>query len=366
VNDEAGPAGENVPSPERVDVSVLIPVLDEERHILETVRAMQAQRFDGEIEFLFTDGGSRDRTREILEELALEDPRIRVLDNPGRRTPHGLNVGLRNARGRYVARMDGHAVYPRDYLALGVARLERNGVDWVSGPQVPRGSGRWSRRVALALTSGIATIGSRKWAADGADPSGPERELDTGVWVGVWRRETLERHGGWDEGWPVNQDSELAARVLATGGRIVLLPAMAGYYVPRDSLRGLWLQYWRYGFYRAKTARRHPHSARRSHLLAPGLVVTVAVGVGGGGALARLARFGIAAYAVALTAASVRSAWGGEAGHAASPRDAASLPLVAATMHLSFGCGWLWHSLRYGPPFEALRHMARAGAPPQP
>jgi glycosyltransferase involved in cell wall biosynthesis len=324
---------------------------------------MQAQRFDGEIEFLFADGGSRDRTREILEELALEDPRIRVLDNPGRRTPHGLNLGLRNARGEYVARMDGHAVYGPDYLALGVARLERGDVDWVSGPQVPRGDGTWSRRVALALTSGVATIGSRKWAADGADTSGPERDLDTGVWVGVWRRDTLDRHRGWDEGWPVNQDSELAARVLAAGGRIVLIPAMAGYYVPRDSLRELWIQYWRYGYYRAKTARRHPHSARRSHLLAPGLVITLAVGGAGRGGFARLARAGIAAYAAALGAASVRSTRVGQAGRAASRADAAGLPLVAATMHVAFGCGWLWHSLRCGPPLRALSHMVRPGPP---
>ena len=136
------------------DVSVLVPVLDEERHIREAVASMQAQRIDGEVELIFIDGRSRDRTRAILEELAERDPRIRVLDNPARRTPQGLNVGLAAARGRYVARMDAHTHYPPGYLAAGVRRLEQGGVEHVSGPQIAVGDGTWARRVALAGLSG--------------------------------------------------------------------------------------------------------------------------------------------------------------------------------------------------------------------
>src|SRR4051812_32612826 len=73
-----------------VDVSVLIPVLNEEPHIRGTVAAMLAQTFDGTFELLFAEGHSEDRTRVILQELAHEDPRIRVLDNPLRRTASGL------------------------------------------------------------------------------------------------------------------------------------------------------------------------------------------------------------------------------------------------------------------------------------
>src|SRR5256714_9281965 len=112
----------------KVDASVLVPVLDEEAHIREAVDAMRAQEFDGEIEFLFMDGGSTDSTRAILEELAASDPRIRVFDNPGRTTPHALNVGLAAARGDYVVRMDAHAFYPPRYVAAGVERLRRGGL----------------------------------------------------------------------------------------------------------------------------------------------------------------------------------------------------------------------------------------------
>src|ERR687885_1316267 len=171
---------------DRVDASVLIPVLNEERYIRETVAAMQAQRFDGSVEFLFMDGRSEDRTKPILEELAKEDPRIRVLDNPGRTSTAGLNVGLRNARGEYVVRMDAHTFYPEDYIQRGVDRLRRGDVVWVAGPQVPHGTGKWSRRVALALGSWFGTGGSARWGDDGDGAAPPERELDTGVFAGLW------------------------------------------------------------------------------------------------------------------------------------------------------------------------------------
>ena len=224
---------------DRVDASVLIPVLNEERHIRETVAAMQAQRFDGSVEFLFMDGRSEDRTKAILDELAAEDPRIRVFDNPGRSSTAGLNVGLRHARGDYIVRMDAHTFYPQDYIARGVERLRRGDVVWVAGPQVPYGVGTWSRRVALALGSWFGTGGSARWGAD-ENGSGPrERELDTGVFAGLWRRATVEEHGGWDEGWPINQDSELAARFNLGGSRIVSVPSLAAHYTPRDSVSRL-------------------------------------------------------------------------------------------------------------------------------
>ena len=119
---------------DRVDVSVLVPVLNEEAHIRAAADAMLAQRFNGRIEFLFIDGGSRDRSRAILTEAAARDPRVRVLDNPARRTPQALNIGLRAARGTYVARMDAHTHYPPHYLAMGAERLARGDVRFLEKP----------------------------------------------------------------------------------------------------------------------------------------------------------------------------------------------------------------------------------------
>lgn len=331
-----------------VDVSVLVPVLNEERYIREAVATMQEQRFPSGLELIFLDGGSHDRTRAILEELAEADPRIRVLDNPGRRTPQGLNLGMAAARGEFVARMDAHTHYPPDYLALGVGRLRDGGVAHVSGPQIPRGRGSWSRRVALALSTRLGTGGaSFRHAGDG------EIEVDSGF-TGVWRRETLLEQNGWDEGWPINQDAELAARIRADGGRLVCLPAMQADYIPRDSLRSLGRQYWRYGTYRAKTARRHPASLRRSHVIAPGLVLAMCTALIPG----RLGRPGRLATLAYLGAVGLVSAGVGR-GDDVSASDVLCLPLVFSCMHLTWGAGFVWGSVRFGPPLQALRGLLR-------
>ena len=346
----------NSPTPsrsdDRVDVSVLVPVLNEERHIREAVAAMQAQRFDGSVELLFADGGSEDRTHEILLELAASDPLIRVLDNPKRYTPSGLNVCLREARGEFVARMDAHTFYTDRYLEIGVERLRRGDTEWVSGPQVPRPVGIISRAVALALSSWLGRGGSRKWDDDVV--TAEERELDTGVFGGVWRRERLLDAGGWDERWPINQDSEMASRFLEHGARLVCLPEMAGYYVPRDSLTALARQYYRYGFYRARTFRRHPHSMRRSHLIPPALAASLLPALAAPQRLRSVSRLPLAAYFVTLAASAARMA-ANEKGQRA---EGALLLVVLPAMHFGWGFGTLAGMLRFGAPLSALARLA--------
>jgi succinoglycan biosynthesis protein ExoA len=355
----AAPASASDLSPggeDRVDISVLIPVLNEERHIRETVAAMQAQRFDGTVELLFADGGSEDATREILEQLAEQDPRIRVFDNPRRRTASGLNVCLREARGEYVARMDAHTYYADRYLEAGVQRLRGGGTEWVSGPAVPRPVGPVSRSVALALASWLGRGGSRKWSED--EGGGEERELDTGVFGGVWRRETLLALDGWDERWPINQDSEMASRFLSRGARLICLPEMVGNYVPRDSLSGLVRQYYRYGYYRARTFRRHPESMRRSHLIAPVLSLSLVGSLLAPRPLRRLSRLGLAAYlaAVGVTAADAARRPGQRV-------EGALLFGVLPAMHFGWGFGTLVGVAKFGPPLEALSRLLGRSSP---
>lgn len=340
-----------------LDVSVLIPVLNEEQHLRAAAEAMLAQEAPGDAEFLFIDGGSEDRSRQILGELAAADPRVRILDNPARRTPQALNIGLAAARGRYVARMDAHTLYPPRYLASGMQRLERGDVDWVSGPQLAVGTDRGSALVALALSASLGKGGARY-----RDVLEREHEVDSGF-TGMWKRETLVRHGGWDEEWLNDQDLELAARIRKGGGRIVCIPEMAAEYVPRNTLRRLAAQYRTYGLYRVKTAQRHPETLRRSQLLPP-LVVGTALGtvLGPHRWIRRLGRLGLTAYVAVLGLSAARAtdeslpALPSALSQAPAP-SRAGLPAVWATMHLSYGIGFLRGCVRHGPPVAAVTHL---------
>jgi succinoglycan biosynthesis protein ExoA len=350
----------NMDIDENVDVSVLVPVRDEAAFIAETARAITAQDFQGSVEFLMIDGASRDGTRKILGELALEDPRVRVLENPRGDLASALCIGLASARGEFVAKMDAHTYFPPSYLQAGVDRLRRGDVNWVSGPPIPRGVGPWSRRVTLALGTRLGIGGSQKWPANFGPDRQAEHELDTGVFSGVLRRSVLQRLGGWDPDWPVNEDSELASRYLAAGERILSLRSMGAYYIPRGELRGLARQYFRYGLYRAKTANRHPASMRRSHLAPPALLCLLAAGALCGRRARQLAALALLGYAAAQTIAYLSVA--DEAEHG----DAVMLPAVLSTMHLSFGAGYLAGCLRFGIPLAGIARVASPAGRPHP
>jgi succinoglycan biosynthesis protein ExoA len=336
-----------------VDVTVLVPVLDERARLPTTAPAMLDQDFAGEIEFLFIDGGSRDGTRAILQRLAAEDARVRVLDNPRRTIPAALNLGLAVAGGTYVARMDAHSRYPRGYVRLGVERLERGDVRWVTGPAVAAGEAGWAPAVEAALTMSLGQGGSGKWTS-GAERDGDERDLDTGVFCGIWRKADLDRLGGWDERFPVNEDAEMAGRVLSSGGRIVCLSGMAAAYAPRDRLGALARQYWRFGMYRVLTSGRHPVALRPAHIFSAALALTMAAAIAAPRSLRRVARGAVLTYTGGLIAAAARA----RAGRAVRIR----LPVVLATMHLSWGVGFVTGCLRWGVPVAGLRRIIASRA----
>ena len=341
-------------SEDRVDVSVLVPVLNEERHIRQTVAAMQAQRFDGTFELLFADGRSQDRTREILLELARDDPRIRVLDNPRRGTASGLNVCLREARGR-VRRADGRPhlllrALPGGWRGAAAPRRHRVG-------ERPRGSPPGRAGLARCRAGARLVAGPRRIAQVGRGRGGRRRARarQRACSAVCGERERVLAAGGWDERWPVNQDSEMAARFLLRGARLVCLPEMAGHYVPRDSLR------------RARAPVLSLRLLPRAHLPPPP-AEHARLAPDRAGAVRRAAR----RRARPAPAASSLRAWRSRCmrvsvvldrrarrrSAASGARRARCCSSVLPTMHLGWGFGTLVGALRFGAPTEALVQLA--------
>jgi len=146
--------------------------------------------------------------------------------------------------------------------------------------------------------------------------------------------------------------SNTAGRGIAL--RFGCVPAMAARYIPRDALSRLWRQYYGYGRYRAKTARRHPASLRRSAILPPLVVldgaVTVVTAFVAPPVVPIVASAGIAAYLAALLSAAFEVRDHG-------PGMAALVPVVLATMHVAHGVGFLAGSVTEGVPWRALARL---------
>jgi succinoglycan biosynthesis protein ExoA len=131
--DEGGQAAGDRVSTVWPGVSVVMPVLNEERHLDAAIRRVLDQDYPGELEVVLAVGPSSDRTHEIALALAAADPRIRVVDNPAAHTPVALNLGIAAAKHEIIARVDGHGELTDGYIRRAVELLDETGAANVGG-----------------------------------------------------------------------------------------------------------------------------------------------------------------------------------------------------------------------------------------
>lgn len=318
-------------------VSIIVPVLQEAGYLETAVHHLLEQDYTGPLEIVLALGPSTDGTNDIAHRIAAADPRIICVDNPSGRTPSALNAAIAASAHDVIVRVDAHAEIPADYVRVAVETLIRTGADNVGGVMGAKGVTPFEQAVAAAMTS-VFGVGSASFHVGGEE--GPAST----VYLGAFRRSTLEAVGGYDESFVRAQDWEMNHRIRSRGGLIWFTPRMHVTYRPRSSVRSLGRQYLHYGRWRREVMRRHPETAKSLAALryfAPP-AVTVAVGLGlvigvGGAVLGRpSAAIGVPLlYLLGIIAVSPIVAQ--RAGLAVALR----VPLVLATMHLSWGWGFL-------------------------
>lgn len=313
-------------------ISVIMPVLNEAASVEGAVNSILAQE-GAEFEVLVVDGRSTDGTRAIVMKMAAADPRVRLLDNPGRVIPSGLNVGLREAKGSYVARVDGHATIGPGYYVHALRRFADNpNLAAVGGLRTGVGTTPTARAIGLALSSPYA-IG------DSINHFGTEYQLTDHASFAVYRADVAGEMGGWDENLLVNEDVDFDHRIARAGYEIGFDPKMLILWHVRDNVPDLFRQYRRYGRGKALMVRKNGLSALRPrHLAAPVAVL----GTAGLAALApRFPRAALAAYApyVALVGYAAHKAYYGRTDSAEVSKPA--LPAAFAGIHYGWGVGFL-------------------------
>jgi len=317
-------------------VSVVMPVLNEERHLETAIRRVLDQEYPGELEVIVAVGPSADRTREIADALAAADSRIHVVDNPAARTPSALNLGIGASKHKIIVRVDGHGELTDGYIRRAVELLDETGAANVGGVMDAQGTTPFEQAVAIAYTTRLGLGGSAFHLAES-----PAAEAET-VFLGVFRKEALIAVGGFDESMYRAQDWELNYRLRTNGHKIWFSPELRVTYRPRSTLRALAKQMYETGTWRRELVRRHPETANARYL-APPLAVLGVLGGSVSGLLgvvldSRLLRIGFVAPAGYL------SVIVGGSLLASRPMSAAArlrLPLVLAATHLAWGTGFL-------------------------
>lgn len=304
-----------------------MPILNEERHLAQAVGSVLAQEYAGELEVVLAIGPSHDRTQEVAEQLAANDPRLTLVANPTGRTPDGLNAALAGARHEIIVRMDGHGELSKGYIATAVRLLQETGAANVGGVMLAEGQSDFERAVAVAMGSRLG-LGSARFHVGGV--AGPAET----VFLGVFQRDWLRRVGGYDSTYARAQDWEMNWRIRQEGGIVWFSPELTVTYRPRPDFSALGKQYFRTGQWRRRLVEQHPESVSARYLAPPVALAVITAGAVGGLAWRPLWVLP-GGYALAVAAGGVAI------GRKHGPAVAARVPGVLATMHLAWGAGFL-------------------------
>ncbi len=312
-------------------VSVIVPMHNERRYIERCLESLAAQDYPHDrYEVIAVDGGSTDGSRELVEAMRERLPNLRVLENRGKHTARGLNIGLAFAQGEVIARVDAHAAVAPSFLRESVAALRRTNADVVGGPIETLGEGPVGEAVALAVSSPFG-VGNAVFRY-----SQREQWTDT-VAFPAYRRDVFDRIGPFAE-IEGGEDDEFHYRLRDAGGKLLLTPAIKSTYYARRSYWELVRQYFGYGQAKVVVLSRHPRRTRLRQLVPAGFIVALfasfIVALFGGLLVLPLAVLA-ASYAAASLGASMivsrRRGW----------RHLARLSAAFACMHLAYGLGFL-------------------------
>lgn len=312
-----------------ITVSVVMPVLNEEKYIGGCIDSLLTQDYPREdMEWIFVDGGSTDGTKNIIDRYREKYPGlIRIYDNINKTVPYAMNIGIRESAGKYIIRLDAHAEYAKDYISKCVYYLDKTDADNVGGVAETRSKGKTGQAIALMLSSKFG-VGNSQFRTNGASGY-----VDT-VPFGAFRREVFSKYGGYDERLTRNQDNEMNFRIRKNGGKIYLSRDIKLAYYCRDTVGGIAAMARTNGRWNVITMKLCPGSMGIRHFVPLALVVSLSLLVIVGLFLP-IARWALAAeLSLYLILDIVFSAK-----QAKSVRNFADLLYLFPVFHISYGIG---------------------------
>ncbi len=323
-------------------VSIIIPCFNEQETIEKLLRAIYKQTYPREnLEVVIADGMSTDGTRIRIAKFADAHPdlHIALVDNPKRIIPAALNAALVESQGEIIVRLDAHSMPRTDYIERCVADIQDGLGENVGGVwEINPGAPTWMAASIAEAAANPIGVGDALYRR-----ARRPAHVDT-VPFGAFKRELLAVVGFFDETLLTNEDYEFNARIRKSGGTIWLNPRIRSTYFARPTIGSLAKQYARYGFWKWRMLRRYPETLRWRQGLPPLFVLFLLVGslLAIFFPLLRIPFLAILVlYAFILGIAGLISAVKQK-----KPLFILGIPLSIATMHISWGAGFLWSMIK--------------------
>ncbi|WP_027420395.1 glycosyltransferase family 2 protein [Crocinitomix catalasitica] len=233
-------------------ISIIIPCRNEQDYIAICLQALSLQEYNkGSLEFLVIDGMSDDSTREIIKELQVKDPRIKLIDNPFKTTPQAMNIGLNAAAYDLIIRIDAHAKALPGFIEKNTeAVFESEDIMCAGGRIKNVYQNKTAEIIGFAMSSPFG-VGNATFRI-----GGEKKFVDT-LAFGIYKKDVFNKIGFFNESLIRNQDDELNFRLTKAGYKILYNPEIESEYFVRGSVKKLTKQYYQYGYWKVYVNKLH-------------------------------------------------------------------------------------------------------------
>lgn len=322
-------------------VAIIIPTLNEEKFISHCLDSVIAQSYPFEqMDVMVIDGGSSDRTKEIVVEYQQKYPNVRFINNPGRIQSVAFNIGVKSSTAPYIIRLDAHATYNEDYVEKCIEIFSAKAEVLGCAPELVGNVGGVcsilpQHSTIIAETSAI--LNQIKFGIGGAAfRVGAKAGFVDTVPFGCFPRKVVEEIGGMREDLARGEDNEYNSRIHKAGYKVYLNPDIVCNYFSRDTIYANMKQMYANGFSIGKLMFIDKESVGLRHLVPLAfvflLIVSFVIGVAYApmmiGLVVIMGGYIIASM-IATISACCQFGW----------KYLLSLPVMCFLVHVSYGWG---------------------------
>lgn len=284
-------------------------------------------------EVIIVDGMSSDATLEVAIHYSKLLPACcRIISNPGRSLASGWNVGVREATGDVIIRVDAHAKIPKDFISRSVeVLLEHPEAVGVGGRLDTVGVGTWGPLISEVLSSRFG-VGNSRFRV-----SHQSGYVDTIVY-GAYHRKVFAVVGGFNESFRRNQDVVFHSKLRQRGLLLWQDNRIRSTYLCRSSILPFIRQGFDNGYWVGRTLIHEPKALSPRHVV-PMMFVSVLFASIVAATVSKWAWYGTSSVLIIYFGAAAFSAV------RSVPRigilRAVLLPATYFSLHLSYGIGSL-------------------------
>lgn len=215
------------------EVAIVIPTLNEERFISRCLNSIIKQTYEFEkMDVMIIDGGSNDKTKDIVAEYQKSHQNIRFIENKKKIQSVAFNIGFKKSTAPYIIRLDAHAEYDSKYISLCIENLKQDEKRGNVGGRcniLPFNQSLWAQTNAILNHSRFGIGGAAFRVSN-------EAHNTDSVPFGAFPRKIIEKIGGMREDLPRGEDNEYNSRIRKAGYKIFFDPNIISSYFARPTL----------------------------------------------------------------------------------------------------------------------------------